>query len=263
MTGNTAVQFSYDQGIARIRFNRPQALNAIDETVARELLALCRAIQARDDVRVVILCGAGKAFMAGGDLARFHADLPAAPDTAQAIIEPLHAALLILAGLPAPVIASVQGAAAGAGMSIVLACDLAMAAADARFSVGYPRIGASPDGSMTWSLPRAVGMRKAMEIVLMGEVLDAGQALQAGIVNRVVANDALEAETDALARHFAQGPSVAYGKAKQLLRASLNHTLAEQLQAEEAAFRACAATSDFREGIGAFFDKRKPEFTGT
>jgi 2-(1,2-epoxy-1,2-dihydrophenyl)acetyl-CoA isomerase len=175
-----------DQGVARIRFNRPDSLNAIDESMAQRFLAVCRSLSTMDKVRVVVLSGAGKSFMAGGDLARFRADFSAAPETAKEIIEPLHAALLSLTGLPQPVIASLRGAVAGAGLSIALACDLAIADSDTQFSIAYPGIGASPDASMTWSLPRVVGLRKALEIALMGDSLTAKQALQAGMVTRVV-----------------------------------------------------------------------------
>lgn len=263
MSGNEqSVLFTQEQGVAQIRFNRPASLNAIDERLAQELLAACRTIRESDTVRAVVLSGEGRAFMAGGDLARFHADVPGAADTAAAIIEPLHEALGILAELRQPVVASLHGAVAGAGVSVVLACDLAIAASDVKFNLAYAAIGASPDGSSSWSLPRVVGLRKAMEIVMLAENFDAGEALRLGIVNRVVPPADLARETAALAQRLAQGPTFAYGRIKSLMRNSFQRSLAEQMQAEGEAFRACARTADFAEGIGAFFDKRKPGFQG-
>lgn len=262
MTDNTSpVLCELEQSVARIRFNRPASLNAMDERMAQEFLAACRSIGA-SDARVVVLSGEGRSFMAGGDLARFHADLANAADTASAIIEPLHEALALLADLPQPVLASLHGAVAGAGVSVALACDLAIAASDARFNLAYAAIGASPDGSASWSLPRVVGLRKAMEIAMLAENVDADEALRLGIVNRVVPASLLATETDILARRIANGPSVAYKNIKQLMRASLGRSLAEQMKAEEQAFRACAGTADFAEGITAFFEKRKPRFEG-
>lgn len=259
---NSPILFSQDQGVARIRFNRPASLNAIDERMAQEFLRLCRVIRANGEARVVVLSGEGRSFMAGGDLSRFHADIPRAAETATAIIEPLHEALSILAELRQPVIASLHGAVAGAGVSVALACDLAIAASDARFNLAYAAIGASPDGSSSWSLPRVVGLRKATEIAMLADSFNAEEALRLGIVNRVVQASALVAETEALAQRIANGPTVAYSKIKQLMRASFGRSLNEQMQAEEQAFRACAGTADFAEGIGAFFDKRKPRFQG-
>jgi 2-(1,2-epoxy-1,2-dihydrophenyl)acetyl-CoA isomerase len=259
---NSPVLFSQDQGVARIRFNRSASLNAIDERLAQEFLAACKMINASSDARVVVLSGEGRSFMAGGDLACFHADLPRAAETATAIIEPLHEALSILADLPQPVLACLHGAVAGAGVSVALACDLAIAASDARFNLAYAAIGASPDGSSSWFLPRVVGLRKAMEIAMLAESFNAEEALRLGIVNRVVHASTLVAETEALAQRIANGPTVAYSKIKQLMRASLGRSLDEQMKAEADAFRACAGTADFAEGIGAFFEKRKPRFEG-
>lgn len=179
-----------------------------------------------------------------------------------AIIGPLHAAMLRLAELRAPTLACLHGAVAGAGFSLALACDLAIAAEDARFSMAYARIGATPDASGTFHLPRLLGMRKARELALLGETLGADEALRLGLVNRVVPPAELSAQAQALAERLAAGPTRAYGRIRQLLDASLDSSLAEQLEAERAAFLASTRTADFSEGIAAFLEKRPARFTG-
>ncbi len=249
-------------GIARLRFNRPAGLNAIDRPMAICFHDACQTLQQTPDLRAVVISGEGKAFMAGGDLASFHAGLPNASAAAKAIIDPVHAGLNLLTQLPQPVIASLHGAVAGAGVSIALACDFAIAADNARFALAYSRIGTSLDAGCTWSLPRIVGLRKALELSLLADPFDAAEALRLGLINRVVPFDTLANEVDALAQRLAAGPTVAYGRIKQLLRASHGTPFAEQLDAEQAAFCACATTEDFAEGLNAFFDKRPARFRG-
>ena len=248
--------------VAVVRFNRPASLNAVDETTAGAFLDACRSIARSPEVRAVVLRGEGRAFSAGGDVARFRADLGTAAETADAIIRPLHEALALMAEMPQPVIAGLHGAVAGAGLSIALTCDLAIAADDTRFTLANARIGASLDGSSSWFLPRVVGLRKAMEIALLAETFDAAEAARLGLVNRVVPARDLVAETEALAERLAAGPTLAYGRIKRLLRDSFGRSLGEQLEAERAAFCASAATADFAEGVTAFFDKRPPRYEG-
>ncbi|WP_341989476.1 enoyl-CoA hydratase-related protein [Azorhizobium sp. AG788] len=249
-------------GIARIRFNRPHVLNALDE---HAILAFKRAVDTiaeQRTVRVVVLSGEGRAFLAGGDVGRFHDAGPEAVHVVRALIDPLHDAMITLSRLRAPVIASVQGAAAGAGLSMALAADLLIAADDAKFSMAYSRIGTSPDGSATWHLPRIVGLRKAMELALLSETIDAQEALRLGIANKVVPAASLSAETDALAERLAAGATAALGRIKALLRASFENSLPEQLDAERDAFISSASTRDFAEGAAAFVAKRMPVFEG-
>lgn len=250
-------------GIARIRFNRPGVLNAIDEAAVLALKAAVDRVAHEESVRVVVLSGEGRAFLAGGDVARFHAAGRDAPKVVSAIIEPFHHAILALAAMPAPVIASLHGAVAGAGVSVALAADLAIAADDIKLTLAYTRIGTSPDGSASFSLPRVVGLRKAMEIALLSDTLDAAEALRLGLVNKVVPAADLTAETDALAKRLASGPTLAYGRIKHLLRASFGHSLADQLHAERDAFVASASTRDFAEGVASFVEKRAPKFEGS
>ncbi|MEP9352140.1 enoyl-CoA hydratase-related protein [Xanthobacter sp. KR7-65] len=259
---NSPVRLDIADGVARIRFNRPHVLNALDEAT---ILAFSAAVDkaARDErVRVVVLSGEGRAFLAGGDVGRFHAAGPDAPKVVAAIIDPFHHAMLTLAAMTAPVVASVHGAVAGAGVSVALAADLAIAADDLKMTLAYTRIGTSPDGSSTFSLPRVVGLRKAMEIALLSDTIEAPEALRLGLVNKVVPAADLAAETDALAKRLAEGPTLAYGRIKHLLRASFSHSLADQLHAERDAFIASAGTADFADGVAAFMQKRPPRFEG-
>jgi 2-(1,2-epoxy-1,2-dihydrophenyl)acetyl-CoA isomerase len=253
---------SDERGVVRIRFDRPDRLNAMDVAMAQAFHRACEAIAADRTARVVLISGAGRAFMAGGDLNTFFADLPRAPETARALIDPLHAALATLAQIDAPVVASLHGAVAGAGVSLALAADLAIAADDTRFTLAYARIGMSCDGSSSWSLPRVVGLRRAMEIALLADPLDAATAFHYGMVNRVVPAADLAAQTEALAARLAAGPTLAYGRIRRLLRTSFERDLPAQMAAERDAFCASAATRDFGEGLAAFFGKRTPVFEG-
>lgn len=261
-SSNQPVLFTREGAVARIQLNRPEVLNALDQSMAQALLAACQSIRAEAGIRVVVLSGAGRSFMAGGDLAKFHADFAQAGQTAAQLIAPLHEALAILAALPLPVLASVHGPVAGAGVSLMLACDLAIASENASFNLAYARIGASADGSVSWTLPRIVGLRKAMEIALLSENIDAAEALRLGIVNRLASPDALAAQTEQLAQRLASGPTFGYGQMKRLLRASSARSLQEQMDAERDAFCACAGTGDFCEGIDAFMARRPAKFSG-
>jgi 2-(1,2-epoxy-1,2-dihydrophenyl)acetyl-CoA isomerase len=245
--------------VAVLQLNRPAAHNALDVPTARAVLAACEHLKAAGDVRAVILCGAGRSFGVGGDLSAMR---EGAAGVAAQLIDSLHAAVQILAALDAPVLASLQGAVAGGSMSLALAADLAIAADDASFNLAYTRIGASCDLSSSWHLPRLVGLRRSMEIALLSEPIDAAEALRLGLVNRVVARARLEEETMALARRLADGPTLAYGRLKRLLRRSFESELAGQLDAEREAFCASTGTGDFEEGVAAFFARRKPAFQG-
>ncbi|MCK8785348.1 enoyl-CoA hydratase-related protein [Roseomonas sp. NAR14] len=251
---------SHEDGVAHLRFNRPASLNALDQPTAE---AFREAVAGLDGtVRAVLLTGAGRAFMAGGDIAVFHRAGPDAPAMIAPVIASMHEALLALAALPAPVIAAVQGAAAGGGFSVAMAADLVIAAEDARFSVAYLRLGTSPDCGGSWMLPRLVGLRRALGMALLDEVVDAATALQLGLVNRVVPVDALQDEALAIARRLAAGPREAIAGTKALLRAATGRDLAAQLDAERDGFLRCAATADFAEGVAAFMGKRPARFGG-
>lgn len=245
--------------VVTLQFNRPEALNALDLPMAQALLQAVQAIAADASVRAVVLKGAGRAFIAGGDLALLHAD-PA--QGARDLLGPLNATLQLLQQIDAPVIAQVHGAAAGGGLSLMLMCDFVLAAEGTKFNLAYINLGTSCDVGGSWALPRLVGLRHALEIALLGEAFSADEALRLGLVNRVLPADALESATQALAQRLAQGPTKAYGQMRRLLRSSWERDLPAQLAAEAQAFDACAHTADMREGLQAFFDKRKPQFQG-
>ena len=245
--------------IATLRFNRPDALNAIDVPMANAVLAAVQTVAADPAVRAVVLCGNGRGFMAGGDLATLRADpVQGAID----ILTPLNQALLLLTQMNAPVIAQVHGAAAGAGLSLVLMADYVIAAEGTRFNLAYIHLGTSCDVGASWALPRIVGVRQALEIALLGDAFNADDALRLGLINRVVPAAELDSATAVLAQRLASGPTLAYGAMKRLMRASMDHTLPEQLAAEKDAFVHCAGTEDFRAGVEAFHQRQRASFAG-
>lgn len=253
------LDFTREGAVARLRFRRPEVLNALDLAMARALRDACREIAADPSVRVVVMSGEGRAFVAGGDVALMRED---PVRNAGELIALAHEAIELLAGLRAPVVASLHGVVAGGGLGLALAADLAIAAEGTRFNLAYANIGTSCDCSSSWALPRLVGVRKALEIALLSDTFDAAEALRLGLVNRVVPADALVAETETLVRRLASGAPLALGKLKQLMRESFGRSLPEQLAAERGAFLECAATEDFCEGTAAFLEKRKATYQG-
>lgn len=249
-----------DGPIATIAFNRPDQLNALDLPSARAFAAACETLAGDASVRVVVLRGQGRCFGAGGDLQGFRgAD---ATTYASQLIEAMHGGVLRLSRMDAPVIASLHGSVAGGSMSLALACDLAIAADDARFNLAYANVAANCDVGGSWSLPRLVGLRRAMQIALLSESFDANQALTMGLVNRVVPAGELAAATREWAERLARGPTLAYGRMKRLLRSSFEHDLPAQLTLEQQAFEGSTATADFAEAVQAFFERRRPRFAG-
>lgn len=251
-----------DGAVAHIRFNRPQVLNALNADCAYALLAACKSVAADTNNRVVVISGEGRAFMSGGDIGSFGKAMSETNDFFQKLIGVFHESMEILASLPRPVLASLNGAVAGAGLSVAMIADLAIAADDAKLTLAYSRLGTSPDGSSSWSLPRIVGLRKAMEIALLSDVFDAQEAQRLGLVNKVVPAAMLAEETDKFAKRLASGPTFAYGQIKRLLRQSHLNSLHDQLASEGEAFVACSRTKDFSEGVAAFVGKRAPSFNG-
>lgn len=254
------------QGIATLTMNRPEARNALGDEMRSQLRHWLHVCEEDDAVRCVVLRGAGGHFMAGGDVKTMQAEVDGDPAELRRLflqrIHDLHPIMFAMRRMPKPILASVQGAAAGAGVSIALACDLVIAAESAFFTLAYVNIGTTPDGSSTFHLPRTMSIKKAMEMTLLGDRYDARRAEAMGMVNLVVPDEDLEAETERLARRLAAGPTRVHGRAKALLYRSLESQFETQLQAEAEAFAACACEPDFREGVTAFVEKRKPDFTG-
>jgi 2-(1,2-epoxy-1,2-dihydrophenyl)acetyl-CoA isomerase len=252
--------------VCEIVLDRPQVLNAVDRETIAALAAALAAAADNDAVRAVLLRGAGASFCAGGDIRMFGAlvDLPAEEraEALRGIVDGLHPLLMRMRHMPKPVVAAVQGAAAGFGLSLVLAADLALAAEDAVFASGYIHLGTSPDGGMTLTLPQTVGLKRAAELMFLGDRFDARRALELGIVNRVLPAAALLDEARALAARLAVGPTRAYAQGKALLAAAVGEPLDRQLRREAESFAACAATGDFVEGVRAFLAKRRANFSG-
>ena len=254
------------EAVIEIILNRPEVLNAANRELIGELAGSTAEAAEDRSARVVLLRGAGSHFCAGGDITMFGEliRLPPADRRKELyrIVDGLHPLLIRLRHMPKPVVAAVQGAAAGFGLSLVLAADLAIAAEDATFTSGYIHIGLSPDGGLTGTLPRVVGLKRAAELMLLGDRFDARRALELGIVNSLVPPAALEAEAMALAMRLAEGATRAHARTKALLHATLGDAFDAQLRRETEGFAACAATEDFVEGVRAFLEKRKPTFSG-
>jgi len=248
--------------VATVTLNRPHVMNALDAAMIARLRAVCEQVERDALVRAVVLRGAGPAFLAGGDVSVFHNNLPRMPQFVREIAGELHQAVLALRRAPKPVLASVHGAVAGAGVSLMAAADLAIAAEATRFTLAYRKIGASPDGGATYFLPRLAGCRKALELMLLADTFDAHAALELGLVNWVVKPEALAMETERIAHRLAQGATVAFGETKRLVSQGYDQALAAQLNAEVEAFVRCAATRDLAEGVSAFVEKCKPNFKG-
>lgn len=263
---SATVQTSIERGIATLVLNRPEKLNALNADMARDLAATTRALSENQAVRCVLVTGAGDNFQAGGDIEFFRAGLQdensRRREAMRRVFDDVHAAVTQLRTMPKPVVARIRGAAAGFGVSLLSACDLAVAADDAQFTLAYCHIGVSPDGGSTYALPRMVGMKRAMELALLGERFDAATAQAIGLINRTVPLEALDPTVQQLALHLAHGPTLAYARTKALLNTTWDNDLAGQLDAEMESFIDCAMSDDFAEGVSAFCEKRRPLFQG-
>jgi 2-(1,2-epoxy-1,2-dihydrophenyl)acetyl-CoA isomerase len=256
------LNFEVKDGLARLTLNRPKAANSFNIDLVREFLEAATICAEDSEIRAVLLTGAGRFFSAGGDLKNFAAAEDQIPKMVSETADTLHAAIAKFARMNAPVVAAVNGPAAGAGMSVVCMTDIALAAESAFFSMAYTAAGLSPDGSSTYFLPRIVGIRRARELMLSNRRLSAAEAHELGIVERVVPDDDLMDEAEKIALALANGPTLAFGAVKKLLLASQNAQLEDQLDAETSAITAMTRTSDAREGIAAFREKRLPNFKG-
>ncbi len=249
-------------GVAYITLNREDAANAINLEMGRDLMLAALHCDEDPGVRAVLIRAKGKIFCAGGDLGSFSSAGEGMPRLLKELTTYLHAAISSFARMSAPVVAAVHGSAAGAGFSLACASDLLVCAESAKFTLAYTRVGLTPDGSSTYYLPRLIGTRRALELMLTNRVLSSQEAYAWGLVNRVVADDQLAQESEGLARQLATGPTLAFGGVKQLLLSSANESLETQMEHEARAIADAARSSDAQEGIEAFFAKRRPKFNG-
>ena len=249
-------------GIATITLNRPDAFNALNLTLGRELFAAVLEVDEDPAVRCVVVTGAGKAFCGGGDVREFVQNLPRVGVLIKELTTYVHGAVSRLVRAPKPVITAVNGVAAGGGFALALAGDLVVAAESARFTMAYSRIGATPDGSSSYWLPRLVGVRRAVELFYTNRALSAREAVEWGIVTRVVPDGELAEAVRRLAGELAQGPTLALGRGKLLFHSSTTESLETQMELESQAIAASGHTQDFAEGVRAFAEKRAPVFNG-
>jgi 2-(1,2-epoxy-1,2-dihydrophenyl)acetyl-CoA isomerase len=257
-----AVSFSIDGGVARITLNRPQAFNAFNLQCSKELLDIANRVGGDANIRVVVLTGSGdKAFCAGGDVGEFAASKDV-PLLLKEMTGYFHMAISRFAWMNAPLVAVVNGVAAGAGLSLVACCDLAIAADSARFTSAYTQLGLSPDGSSTYFLSRLIGTRRAMELYLTNRTLSAQEALEWGLVNQVFPAESLKAETEKLVSRLVAGPTLAFGGVKRLLMTAPNSSLESQMEQETRQIVELSMSQDGHEGVLSFSEKRKPTFTG-
>jgi len=253
------IEFKLEGGIARLTLNRPDRLNSFTVRMHEEV---ADALARLDEARVLVLTGAGRGFCAGQDLG----DRAVAPGTSVDLghsVESYYNPLIRrLASLPFPVIARVNGVAAGAGANIALACDIVVAAKSAKFIQSFASIGLIPDSGGTWVLPRLVGQARALGLALTAEPLPAEKAADWGLIWKAVEDEMLDSEVDALAERFASAPTLGLARIKKMIRESWGHSLDEELDLQRDAMRELGFSSDYREGVSAFMEKRKPNFAG-
>lgn len=256
-----SLQFEVVDAVATVALNRPESLNALTDELLSELQDAVKRVEKDNEIRVMILTGRGRGFCSGQDLKSFK-EKPGTRDIAQHLDAYYHPLIERMARLEKPIIAMINGVAAGAGMSLALACDIRVAADEARFSQAFVRIGLVPDSGSSYFLPRLIGYARALEMAMTGDMIDASTALAWGLVNRVVPSEKLDEVTHSLARHLAEGPPLAIGMIKREMAFGSNHALAEALEREKDFQVAAAQSEDHRSAVSAFFAKQKPVFKG-
>ena len=269
-TGESSIEFEtvnvrVDEGAATIELNRPAALNAWNKQFGEDLLAALRGAAADEAVRAIVITGAGRAFSSGADLKDVSGGQTTPdgrPDVYRTLTERYHPIMHAIRDVPKPVVASVNGPAVGIGCSLALCCDLIVASESAYFLLAFVNIGLVPDGGSSLFVPTRVGMARATELSMLGERLPAGQALEWGLINRVVADDRLQAETAALAARLAAGPTRSYAGTKRQLNNWLYSRMDEQLELEAQIQQEMAGSDDFLEGAMAFIERRSTRFSG-
>ena len=254
--------FDVQDSVAHITLNRPEAANTINLELAKELMHAFMQCDEDPLIRAVLITGAGPMFCGGGDLKSFNDQGENIPHHLKELTTYLHVAMSYLVRMDPPVVAAVHGSAAGAGLSLACACDMVLAAESARFTMAYTRLGLTPDGGATYTLSRIVGLRRTLELALTNRLLSAEDALNWGILTRVVPEKDLITEAKALAGQLAAGPTKAFGKTKRLFQIGLTESFEAQMKNESQSIAEMAHTEDGREGIRAFLGKRTPNFKG-
>ena len=251
------------ESVATVSLNRPEAMNALDTELKTALRDALAGLAEDSAVRAVVLTGVGRAFCVGQDLAQHAHNLAADPDAVWSTVPDHYTPIAtLLATMPKPVVAAVNGAAAGAGAAFSFACDFRVAAETAKFTMAFSAVGLSADSGSSWSLPRLVGMAKAKELLLLGPTLSAGQALQLGLVTEVVPADAVVDRAREMAVRLAAGPTVAFGAIRRSLAFSAGHGLDESLAVEQQMMELTGSTEDHRGAVASFLAKAAPTFRG-
>jgi 2-(1,2-epoxy-1,2-dihydrophenyl)acetyl-CoA isomerase len=258
----TPVRLERAGGVATVTLDRPDALNALTAAVKEALLDVLTEVALDRDVRAVVLTGQGRAFCVGQDLREHAGTLAAGAPSLDTVRRHYNPLVLALTRLPQPVVAAVNGVAAGAGAGLAFACDFRIAARSASFLMAFSRIGLSGDSGTTWTLPRLVGHARAVELLMLAEPVDAARAEQLGLVGSVVADEDLPAAAGALTERLAAGPTRAYAAIKRSLGYGAGHGLAETLEYEAQRQQECGATADHRAATEAFLAKQPARFTG-
>jgi 2-(1,2-epoxy-1,2-dihydrophenyl)acetyl-CoA isomerase len=262
--GYEHIEVKRDGAVARITLNRPDRLNATTTLTSDELVDAFTGLGADPEVRCIVITGEGRGFSAGQDLTEFRSDYEAGRerDIEGHLRATYNRLVLQMVETPKPVIAEINGVAAGAGLSLALACDLRVASDAAKFTLAFVKIGLVPDSGATWQLARTIGHARALELAITGDLIDAPRALEIGLVHRVVPADGLRDEVDLLAKELAALPTRAIGETKRLFREAQAGTLAEALDREALSQGEMGRTHDHLEGLAAFLEKREPKFEG-
>lgn len=248
--------------LATLTFNRPEKLNTFSHEMVERFEELCQKIDEDETIRCVLLRGNGESFLSGIDLHELHRDIDAFSAEALSIVRQFNACILMLREMEKPVIAEVHGLVMGIGMSLMLAADLVVSSENAKFSLGYNRIALSAAGASSYLLPRIVGTRRAMELLVMSEVFDAQYANHLGLVNWVVPQEELSDKVNHVIDSLLHGPFIAITQTKQLLNSAWQNKLSSQLELEAESFMECVRTKDFKTAVRAYVNKRVPEFEG-
>jgi 2-(1,2-epoxy-1,2-dihydrophenyl)acetyl-CoA isomerase len=256
------VTIQIKDGVAHLRLSDAEHHNRIGPPFVAALADAAAECDGHSDVRAVLISAAGPSFSVGGDLDYLGERAERMAEELDVMIGLYHATLTQLAALPVPVVCAVQGGAAGGGLGLIWCADVVLAASDLKLTTGFANLGLSGDGGSSWALPRLVGARRARQLLMSPRVVGADEALDWGLVDRVVQLDDLRAEAEAEALRLAAGPTVAFGHLKRLLRTSWETSWPDQLAAERAAMVDCGGTADAREGVRSFIERRSPNFEG-